>query len=259
MKFFKPLFFFLFTAILSSCLDSEEKIVINADNSGTYSMTLDLGKMLEMASTMGAKPESGKPKEKKDTTVYLKNYLDSATNLTAEEKALYRDGVLSMKLDEEKNELKIVVSCPFKKISDLAAIKTNLFNIIQKVKAFENATGEKPKEGENEDVKAGMKSTNPVGDQFTFLAAPGKISNTINNIETYKAKIASDSALSMMSQMSGMMGDFKYRTILVLPKLVKKYDGPGSTISADKKTLTFETTLTEMMEHPEKVSYVVEY
>jgi hypothetical protein len=45
----------------------------------------------------------------------------------------------------------------------------------------------------------------------------------------------------------------------VLPKVVKKYDGPGSSISTDKKTLTFETTLTEMMEHPEKVSYIVEY
>jgi hypothetical protein len=259
MKFISLVLFSLVTLIFSSCLDTEEKIVVNADNSGSYSMTLDLGKMLEMAATMGAKPDSDRAKEKKDTTIYLKNYLDTATNITAEEKALYRDGVLSMKMDEEKNEMKIVVSCPFKKIGDLASIKNNFFNVIQKLKAFENATGEKSKGNDSEDVKMGMKSTNPIGDQFTFLASAGKISNTINNIEAYKAKIAADSSLAMMSQMSAMIGDFKYRTVLVLPKVVKKYDGPGSSISTDKKTLTFETTLTEMMEHPEKVSYIVEY
>jgi hypothetical protein len=260
MKFIKVAICLLFTGVLSSCLDSEEKIVINSDYSGMYTMTLDLSKMLEMAASMGAKPDSGKMAEKKDTTIYLKNYLDSATNLTQEEKALYREGVLSMKLDEVANEMKIVVSCPFKKISDLAAIKSNFFNVIQKVKAFENATGEKNNEAvENPDMKKGMQSTNPVADQFTFLAVPGKISNTIVDIQAYKNKIASDSTLTMMTQMSGMMGDFKYRTIFILPKPVKKFDGPGGSISTDKKSLTFETTLTEMMEHPEKVSYVVEY
>ena len=104
-----------------------------------------------------------------------------------------------------------------------------------------------------------IKSTNPVADQFTFFAAPGTISNTINNLELYKTTIASDSSLSMMQQMTGMMGDFKYRTILVLPKAAKKYEGPESIVSPDKKTITFETTLTQMMEHPEIVSYKVEY
>ena len=105
----------------------------------------------------------------------------------------------------------------------------------------------------------GARSTNPMGDQFTFHAAPGVISNTVTNIEAYKTKVASDSSLAMMQQMSGMMGDLKYRTILVLPKPIKKFDGPGSTVSTDKKSVTFETNLTEMLEHPEKISYKVEY
>jgi hypothetical protein len=260
MKIIKLVICLLSAGILSSCLDSEEKIVINSDNSGTYTMTLDLGKVLEMAASMGAKTDSDKVAQKKDTTIYLKGYLDSASNLTAEEKALFREGVLTMKLDEVENEMKIVVSCPFKKIEDLTAIKNNFFNVIQKVKAFEKATGEKSKEdSESPDMKMGMKSTNPIADQFKFLASPGKISNTIIDLQAYKNKIATDSTLTMMSQMTAMMGDFKYRTIFVLPKAVKKYDGPGSTISTDKKNLTFETTLTEMMEQPEKVSYVVEY
>lgn len=59
--------------------------------------------------------------------------------------------------------------------------------------------------------------------------------------------------------MTAMTGDFNYHTIIILPKAVKGYDGPGSTISANKKTITFKTTLTEMVAHPEKVSYLVKY
>ena len=133
MKNLKIAFAFVFSLALASCLDTEEKIVINADNSGTYALTLDLGKMLEMAATMGAKSNSDKPKEKKDTTVYLKNFLDSSTELNAEEKALYRDAVLSINLDEEKSEMKIKVSCPFKNPAGLVSVKNNLLSVIKKV------------------------------------------------------------------------------------------------------------------------------
>ena len=259
MKTFKFVLCFVAVTILSSCIDSEEKIVLNADNSGIYSMTLDMGKVLEMAAGFGAKNEGDKPKEKKDTTVYLKDFMSDADSLTAEEKALYSQGVLSFKIDEENNEMKIMASCPFKDAAGLTAVKNNLFKIVQKLKAFETATGEKPKTGDEEDLKMGMKSTNPVEDYFKFFAAPGKISNTVINIDTLKNKIASDSSLTMMNQMAGMMGEVKYRTIIVLPKNVKKYEGPGSKVSADKRTITFESTLTDLMEHPEKISYIVEY
>ncbi len=252
---------FLFAAALSSCIDTEEKIVLNADNSGTYSMTIDLSRMLTMAASMGTdKADSGKVKEKKDTTVYLKDIVDTADNLTAEEKALYREGVIQVKLDEAKNEMIIVMNAPFKNTAGLTEIKNNFSKVMNKLKAFEKVTGEKEKTGEgDDDMKIGSKSSNPVGDQFTFFAGDGRISNTITNIDSFKANVAADSTLGMITQMTSMTGDFNYRTVIVLPKAVKKYDGPGSTISNDKKTITFSTTLTEMLEHPEKVSYRIEY
>ncbi|MEO6734592.1 MAG: hypothetical protein ABIN01_25450 [Ferruginibacter sp.] len=260
MKSLKFLSLFSFALVLTSCLDTEEKILLNADNSGTYSMSIDLGRMLKMAGSMGAKADNDQVKEKKDTTVYLKDLMNDADNLTAAEKAVYKYGTIYVKLDEASNEMKIVLSSPFKNATDLVELKNNFSTVMNKLKAFEKATGEKPKtDGENEDMKAGAKSANPIGDQFTFLASPGKISNTIPNLETFKKNIAADSSLSMMTQMTAMMGDFNYRTIIVLPKAVKNYDGPGSTISTDKKTITFFTTLAEMMAHPEKVSYNVSY
>jgi len=91
------------------------------------------------------------------------------------------------------------------------------------------------------------------------MAAPGLISNSIANIEAFKNKVSTDVTLGKMSQMTALMDDFSYHTIIVLPKTIEKYDGPCSTITDDKKILHFETTLTETLEHPEKVSYKVEY
>ena len=43
---------FLLALVLYSCVDTEERIVINADESGTYSLTIDLGKLIELANQM---------------------------------------------------------------------------------------------------------------------------------------------------------------------------------------------------------------
>ncbi|MCW3089266.1 MAG: hypothetical protein JWP81_335 [Ferruginibacter sp.] len=260
MKNLKFVFSALLLVSLSSCLDTEEKIVLNANNSGTYSMTIDLGRMLKMASSMGNKTDGNKGKEKKDTTIYLKDVLNKAENLTPAEKALYKDAMVNVKMDEANNEMKLVMSSPFKNAAGLTELKNSFPAMMSKLKVFEKATGEKEKTGEDDDdMKMESKSPNPVGDQFSFMAVPGKISNTVTNLDAFKKKIANDSTLAVMKQMTSMMGDFNYRTIIVLPKAVKKYDGPGSSISPDKKTLTFFTTLAEMLEHPEKVSYELEY
>jgi hypothetical protein len=75
MKFIKPLICFFLAGILSSCLDSEEKIIINDDNSGMYTLSLDLSKILKFEASLGGKPNIGKLPRKLDSTIYLKNYL----------------------------------------------------------------------------------------------------------------------------------------------------------------------------------------
>ena len=260
MKNLKFVAAFLIAAMLTSCLDTEEKIVLNADNSGIYTLTIDMGRMLKMAAGMGANTDSTGVKEMKDTTINLGPLLTAANDLTAAEKLLYKEAVVHAKVDESKDEMIIVMTTPFKNSIDLVEIKNNFSTVINKSKALEKATGKKATSGlEGIDLKPDAKSTNPLGELFTFVASPGKLSNSITNMDAFKKKVATDSSLTMMRQMTAMMGDFNYRTILVLPKPVKGYDGPGSTISADKKTVTFLTTLTEMIEHPEKVSYKITY
>jgi len=126
MKKIKFVLAFLFALALYSCVDTEERIVINADESGTYALTIDLGKLIELANQM--MPDSaraGKPKEKKDSTIYFKNFIDTAQNLTAEEKALYREGYLHIDMDEANNKMKVEMGCPFKNNNQLIFISSN--------------------------------------------------------------------------------------------------------------------------------------
>ncbi len=59
--------------------------------------------------------------------------------------------------------------------------------------------------------------------------------------------------------MSAMMGDMNYKTVFVLPRPVKKYTGNNASIFADKKTVTFKTTLTDLLNRPAAEEYEVEY
>ena len=255
---------FLLALTLYSCVDTEERIVINADETGTYSLTIDLGKLIELTNQM--MPDStrdSKPKEKKDSIIYFKNFIDTAQNLTAEEKVLYRDGYLHIDMDEANNKMKVEMGCPFKNSNQLTQVKNNFLKVADKLKLF-NKTRDTDHDNiidNSADAEKGFddKSINPIGGNSTFTAAPGKITNVVNVTDEMKKSMANDSTLTMMQQMTMMTGEMTYRTVIVLPKAAKLSEGPGKILSADGKTVAFSFSLTEMMETPEKASYKIEY
>ena len=253
---------FFFLTALSACIDMEENIVINADNSGTYSVSIDMGKMITMLNQMGQDKESeAKALEKKDSTIYLKNLIMTADSLTSAEKDLYKEGYVHIKVDEPNGEMKIVMTCPFKNISQLPEIKENFLKVLDKLKAFDNIS-DKSKDPEAQEGKGEMANklmTPGNSDNYKFTAEPGKITNSIINIEDYKKEILTDSVMTAMQQLTALMGEMSYKTTITTPKEIKKYSGNNAGLSENKKTVTFKNTFTDMIEHPEKISYKVEY
>ena len=76
MNKIKFILVFLLALALYSCVDTEERIVINADESGSYTLTIDLGKLIELSNQMMPdSTRSSKPKEKKDSIIYFKNFI----------------------------------------------------------------------------------------------------------------------------------------------------------------------------------------
>lgn len=264
MKYLLSLVLFVSVCCISGCIDTEEKIVINADNSGTYSLTMEMGKMLEMANQMGAgQNNTEKPKEKKDTVIYFKDALIASDQFTAAEKNLFANAFCAVKLDEANAEMNITVNCPFANISQLAEVKEKLGGVMNKLKVMDQLEDKKSPLSESAD-QAGEggsfnKTVNPGSEFYQFYASPGKISYKIADKEGLKNKLANDSSLAMLQQMSAMTGEMTYKTIIILPSPVKKLNGAKGILSDDKKTITYKSGLTDMISHPEEMEYEIEY
>ena len=251
--------------LLSSCLDVEEKIVINKDQSGIYTLTMDISRLMKLTNEMGGKKDSmNKLPEKKDSTAFFRPYVDTSSVLTVKEKAMLRDGSFRITMDEAKNEMKIRINLPFKNVQDLPELRNTYMKALDKA-AIMNKMVDK-KEGDEtvpqdmtSDIGTGSKSVNPAQNAYTFLVSPGKISNKFTDQKLFDDEVTNDSTLQSMKGMTTMMGELIYKTVIILPKAVKNYKGNGSTISADKKTVSFKTTLTELMQNPRSLEYELNY
>ena len=256
----KVLYFFIasFTLMFTACIDTEEKTVINENGSGDFSIAMDMGKMIAALKQMG---QGDKKMGKKDTVIYFKSFVDTSTSLTAPEKEMLRDGKLSMKIDEDNDEMKIVLENPFKKLEQLAYLKENLPKMMEKIKPVDKTPGDSPFGGEAMGGNGGSQSlkVNPVQDLYKFSSTPTSMSYKLINKEKALEQIASDPNMASIKQMGSMMGDMMYTTIIILPRPATKVEGTNAKLSVDKKTLTVKANITEVLDKPELLEYLVEF
>ena len=260
MKIVTLVIAFFSVITLSACVDIEEFIVINEDNSGTYTLQLDMSKMIEMASQMGAGEAGSKKMEKMDSTFFLKEKILAADNLTAAEKDLYQDVSMKVKVDKASKEIKIVMTCPFKSINNLPEIKENLFTIIDKLKVLDKMAG-KGEEAAAAPADDAMseKAISPGSDKYKFIATPGKIEYKLIEQGAATATPEADSTMMMLKGMMSFMGEMTYKTNITAARPVKNYSGNKATVSADKRTISFSYTFTEILEKPGISAYQMEY
>jgi hypothetical protein len=261
--------FIVLTAIISvlwvSCLDTEEKITINPDQSGTYDINIDMsGIMSQLQALTGSSADSVMTTAaKKDTLIYFKDYVDTSTSLTAEEKTMLRDGSVSLHMDKAADEMKMSVRVPFKKLQQLPYLRQHLADALDKLKAADKLMGDAMPPGSdimgNQNGDDAAKAINPFEEGFTFNVSGKTISNKLTNKESINSTFSSDSTLQMVKQMIPLFGDLTYKTTFVLPTAVKNYKGSNPVVSNDKKTLTFSNTLSDIFDKPENLEYNVEY
>lgn len=249
-----------FAVTLVSCLDTEEKITLNEDKSGIYQMVMLVGNSPMLQSAM---QQSGQALEKKDTVIYFKSFTDTSTTLTPEEKAVLQNGKMHIAMNED---IKAEFELPFKDMNQLLYIKQHIFEMISKLKPGDMDGGKDAMPGMDmmggnmgSPMAGAGKLLNPTQDAFSFTAGNGIISNTIKDKAGLTAAVSSDS-VQMLKQMIPFVGDFTYKTTLVLPKPVKKYSGGAETqLSEDKKTISFMNSLSGLLDKPETLEYSVEY
>jgi hypothetical protein len=244
------------SVIFASCYEINEDITINDNGSGTYATKMDMSGLLQMMQSMASEEEIQKSGLNKsiDTLIRLKSILDTATDVTPEQKRLLQDGTMRMKVDMKENIFNADVKFPFKNLNDLQSLMSGsgmggLTDMFKQVFSKKDST--------QQDAQMQDQGLEQVNNVFDVAITKNSIVRKLN-----KQKYDSLMARPELEQARQMMGggfEILYTTTIRLPRPVKKSDNEMIQLSPDKKTVTMKYDLMKMFETPDKFSYSIEY
>jgi len=258
----------LMLIVFAGCFDTVDEITIAENGSGTFVNSLDMGKMLGLAKTMGGDNDEMKEFEKlkKDTIVNLRDIKDSLKNLNDAEKKVAATGTLRIQVDAKEDKLNFTFTFPFSNTSEIALIQS----VLKKAKddVIENTMtklmGEEANKkndgllgGDEEDNEQKEEMGANLDQYYTNVYEKGKFSRKLNK-EKY-AKVEDDKTLKSMQEMAQMGMSVNMKTVINLPKPAKKAEGKGVKLSEDKKKITIEGSLDDFFEDGSYFEYNIEY
>ena len=260
MKVHKLLLVLVFPVVFSGCLEINEDITVSKTGAGNYAMKMDMGQLVEMMQSFMPKEEMEKAQldRPRDTTILLKDYMDSTSALSAEEKNLLRDGSMHLNMNMDQKVFKVDMQYPFSSLANLQKLYVNLGKSAGGFGSMLGAMG-----GGAGGVGAeAMQSPNlnKISSYYDLITDKNSISRKLNK-ERFDA-MKDDSMMSQLKQMSGMgagMVDMKMNMIVHLPAAAKTIKGQKATLSADKKTVTVQNNMLDVFEHPELFEFSVQY
>jgi len=255
MKLMKILKFIL-PAILAfsfaGCLDINESVDIRKDGSGQLTMDMDMSQMVDIMQTYMGKDElEKKGMSKMDTTILLKDIVDTSSSLSEDKKAILRPGRVHIKLDMDAKVFTVHSMFPFTSLANLQKLYTLMNDgSLGNAKLFGSLGG---------DAGAGASpgDINQFNSIFDFTCKDGLLTKKLNK-EKFDA-LKNDPQMAQVKQASQMGMDINYTTTLTLPRPVKKISNPLAKQSDDKMTVTMKYNLIDVFDHPAQFEYTVEY
>ena len=247
----------LFCFFLVSCYEVNEDISINSDGSGTYVTNMDMGQLLELMQSFAGEEELSKQGLDRpiDTTILMSTVLDSAKDISPEQKAAMKDGKLAFKLNMKEKVFKLNTTFPYKNLNSLQLLMSAGKGGPGLTNAFKNMFGKDDKSKQlDAPVDPGM---GDFSDIYDVTVKDGLISKKVNAAK-FKA-LASRPEMEQMKQLNTTGMEILYTTTIHLPRAVKKSDNPLIKLSDDKKTVTMRFNMLQMLDTPEKFSYTIEY
>jgi hypothetical protein len=247
---------------LASCVDITEDIEVRSNGSGQMLVNMDMSQLLDIMQSYVGKEEMAKqlPQNKLDTTIYMKDLVDTAKDISADKKALIRDGRLHLKLNMEEKVFKTDFHFPFSNLASLQKLYTAMNDgSLGTDKLFKSLTP-KPAEGMangNTNANPQMPDMGMFNSIYTFQCSDGLISRKLN-VNKWK-EFQSSPEFEQMKQVSAMGMEVPYTLTVHVPRPVTKVDNSMSVVSEDKKTVTLKYNITEVFDHPEKFEYSISY
>lgn len=258
MKILKYILSVAFCIFLVSCYEVNEEIQINADGSGTYLTKMDMGQLIDMMQTFAGEEELTKEGLDRviDTTILMKNMLDSAKDMTAEQKELMKNGKMKLQMNVKEKIFKMDMDLPYKNYKSLQQLMSGQGgNGAGLTSVFKNMFG-KGQTTPDQPTPSGPDMGDFAG-IYDVTIKNGFISKKVN-AEKFKA-LTDRPEMAQMKQLTSSGMEILYTTTIKLPRAAKKTDNPLIKLSDDKKTVTMKYNLLELLDTPDKFAYTIEY
>lgn len=247
LKFILPL---AVVFCFAGCLDINENVDVKKDGSGQLTMDMDMSQMIEMLQNyMGKEELAKKGMQKMDTTIYMKDIVDTLSSLSAEKKSLLRPGKVHIKLDMDAKVFTTHMQFPFTSQENLQKLYIVMSDgSLGNAKLFGGLGG-----GD----QAGSPDINQFNGIYDFTSKDGLMVKKVNE-EKWKA-LKEDPQMAQVKQAAQMGMEINYTTTIVLPRAVKTVDNPLAKLSEDKKTVVMKFNLIDVFENPKQFNYRIEY
>jgi len=235
-------------------MNINEDIDISANGSGTYSEEIDLSSLLTFmsaAASMDSSAGSGSIPDM-DSSFSLKSFADTSSTLTADEKKLMQNATIRIVSNEANNIFKLQMTFPYNSMQDLEKLmamnsgKSNM-NLLMKSSGLDKSM---PPDSDSSEMPE-------LTSVYITTCSKGTIDKKID--EKKWKDMQQNEQIKQLQQSGEMMKPYVYTTTIHLPSPAKKLTGDKAALSADKKTVIIQGSLTDLASHPETFTFHVEY
>jgi hypothetical protein len=252
-KFYLPLLFFV-VLCLSSCVDVEEHYDFKPDGSCNVVYGFDMSSAVSVLMNLMSDSVKATPQFSmvKDTTLNFYTALPDSTQqkMTLEEADMAKSSILSVKMDLQKNIMKVSINHHAKNSADLGYYLKHLSNISMNSGLNSVAKNDKVTKGfDAQQLVAGE-------DYYIYEITPHKFYRIIDK-EKFNAFLKRTSSTFAMAK--AMLIDMPYKVILNFAKPIKKLNNSKAVLSADRKRVTLTTTMDDVIKNPSVMNLKIDF
>lgn len=253
----KKLYFPIILALifcLSSCVDIEEHYNFKADGSCSVVYDFDMSKAVSvlmnlMSDSVRSTPEFGMVK---DTTLNFYSALPDSTQskMSIGDVNMAKASNLRVNMNLKANLMKVSLNHEAKNIADLQYYLEHISKISNAGSV--SAITKNAKKGTLFDPQQLISGE----DYYVYEITPHKFYRMID-LSKFNAFLKRTSATFAMAK--AMLIETPYKLVLNFAKPVKKIDNPKAVLSADRKRVTLQTNMDEIIKNPAAMNLKIDF
>jgi hypothetical protein len=238
----------------TSCVDIEEQYSFRNDGSCNVVYGFDMSRAVSVLMNLITDSVRSTPEfaMAKDTTLNFYSALPDSIQqqMSPEDANLAKTSDLSVKMDLRKNQMKVNVSYLAKDAADLEYYLKNISKISQKSQLSAIAKGSKQVK------EIGTQSLIGGQDYYTYEITPNRFQRIVDKIK-FNAFLKKTQSTLVMAK--AMLIDMPYKVVLNFAKPVKSVNNSKAIVSADRKTVTLETDMDEIIKNPAIMNLQIDF